>query len=465
MTTAGPDDWLPPRAHNLPAAVASFVGRERELADIRDALRRARLLTLTGVGGCGKTQLALRAAADLGPRFADGVWLVQLAPLMDATLVPHAVGAALGVSGRSDQPILTNLVPALAARRLLLVLDNCEHLIAACAQLAEVLLGGSPHLRILATSREPLRVLGEVVRRVPPLAVPAPGLLPPLAALAQVESVRLFVERGRARHGDFSLSGETAPAVVAICGRLEGLPLAIELAAAQLGALAVQQIARQLDDTLTLLGGGSRTVPRQETLRATLDWSHALLDDAERALFRRLSVFAGSFGVQAAERVCSDAELAAGAILTLLTGLVQKSLVEARVEGPEARYRLLEPVRQYAWAHLVQQGEAASLRQRHAQCYVELAEAAEPTLMSAERGAAINRLVLEQDNLRAALSWSRHSSETADIELGLRLAAALFWFWNVRGQVSEGLAWLDALLARAHSVSPGISHIRPKTPV
>ncbi|MDQ6669489.1 MAG: LuxR C-terminal-related transcriptional regulator [Chloroflexota bacterium] len=457
MTGTGTAGQLAPGQHHLPAEVASFVGRERELAEAKETLLRARLLTLTGVGGCGKTQLALRVAADLVPRFADSVWLIELAPVTDASLVPRAVAAVLGVSGRSDQPVLDTLVTALASKKLLLVVDNCEHLIAACAQIAETLLRGCPHLRMLATSREPLRVSGEVVRRVPSLALPAPGSIPTPESLAQVEAVLLFLERARAQQPDFSLTPGTAPLVAEICARLEGLPLAIELAVARLGALSLQEIAHQLNDSLRLLSRGRRTLPRQETLRATLDWSHALLSGAERVLFGRLSVFAGDFGVQAAELICGDDEINTSAVPTVLSTLVDKSLVEARVHGPEARYRLLEPVRQYAWDHLVARRESAALQRRHAEYYAELAEAAEPELMSPHRTGAIERLVANEDNLRAALNWARRSGETADTELGLRLASPMCWFWNFRGQGSEGLDWFHALLAKdTRSVKPRV---------
>lgn len=452
MTTSAPASTGLSSRHNLPTEVASFVGRERELAAITRLLPQTRLLTLTGTGGCGKTRLALRVAADLAPGFADGVWLAQCAPLADSALVPRSVAAAVGARGTAGQPLLATLASALASRRLLLVLDNCEHLIGACARLAETLLRACPHLRILATSREPLRIAGEVTWRVPSLALPGPGPLTAPESLAQVEAVALFLARGRARQPDFTLTLQNAPAVAAICCHLDGLPLGIELAAARIGALAPAQIAARLDDALRVLGGGSRTMPRQETLQATLDWSHALLSEAERVLFRRMAVFAGGFGVEAAECICGGAGIAPADVLALLMALVEKSLVEPR----DARYRLLEPVRQYARTRLTEQAEADGVQRRHAHYFLELAEAAEPALMSGARGPWIERLALEQDNLRTALAWSRRAADASDSEAGLRLAGALLWFWNLRGDVSEGLEWVEAALTEGQDAAPAV---------
>src|SRR5579885_3179113 len=433
MTTAVAASRSTRSGHNLPSEVAGFVGREREVAELKRLLPQTRLLTLTGCGGCGKTRLALRVAADLVPSFPDGVWLVECAPLADSALVPRAVAAVLGVRGTAGQPLLATLAVALASRRLLLVLDNCEHLIGACARLAETLLRACPHLRILATSREPLRLPGEVTWRVPSLALPAPGPLAALESLAQVEAVALFLDRARARQPAFTLTAQNAPAVAAICHHLGGLPLAIELAAAQMGALTPAQIADRLDDALRLLGGGSRTLPRQETLRATLDWSYALLSGAEQRLFRRLAVFSGGFDVAAVEGACADEGRAPADALPLLAALVEKSLVEPQVEGGNARYRLLEPMRQYAAERLAAHGELEAMRRRHALYFLSLAEEAEPWLTSGARGPWIERLATEQHNLRAALAWSRHATEEGDGEVGLRLAGALCWFWNLRG--------------------------------
>ena len=451
---ARPRESITGSSHELPAETASFIGRERELAEVGRILAEARLLTLTGAGGCGKTRLALRAAAGLSSRFTDGVRLVEFAPVTDSALVPRAVAVALGVRGRPGPPLLTALATAMTSRRLLLVLDNCEHLIGACARVAETLLRACPQLRILATSREPLRIPGEVTWRVPPLALPPPDAAPTPESLAEVDAVELFVERARARRSDFALTASNAAAVARICRWLEGLPLGIELAAAQMAALSAEQVADRLDSSLRLLGGGSRTLGRQETLRATLDWSHDLLSDGEKVLLRRLAVFAGGFDAEAAEAVCAGDGIAPSDVLPLLTRLVEKSLVEPQAREGVVRHRLLEPVRQYSWARLAAEGDPHELQRRHAAHYVRLAESAEPRLMSGSRGPWMEQLAADEDNLRAVLAWSRQASEGSDRELGLRLAGALLFFWNLRGEVSEGLDWLEALLARSEGAAP-----------
>jgi predicted ATPase/DNA-binding CsgD family transcriptional regulator len=453
MTTAEPEDWELPSGHNLPTEVASFIGRERELAEIKRLSARTRLVTITGVGGSGKTRLALRAAADLAPGFADGVRFAQLAPLSDSSLIPRAIASALGERLSADQrPLLATLVDALATQRLLLILDNCEHLIGGCARVAETLLRGCPHLRIIATSREPLRIPGEVIWRAPALETPEDST--PLDTLAQVESVALFLDRAQARDPNFALTANNAPAVAAICRQLDGLPLGIELAAAHVGALTPEQISARLGDALRLLGGGSRTLPRQETLRATLDWSHALLAAPEISLFRRLAVFGGGFDLDAVEGVCCGAGLDVASALPMLEALAEKSLIEPQIRLQGARYRLLEPVRQYAWERLGVAGEADDLRRRHARYFLQLAEAHEPQLMSGDRGAAMERLGAEQDNLRIALGWSAMATDPEDIAVGLRLMGALFWFWGIRGEASEGLEWVAAALARGQRGAP-----------
>jgi predicted ATPase/DNA-binding CsgD family transcriptional regulator len=433
--------------HNLPAEVTRLIGREQDIADIKQLAARTRLLTLSGAGGIGKTRLALRVAAELLPDFPDGGWLVQLAPVTDSGLVTRAVAATIGVRDVGEQPQLAALVTALASRRLLLVLDNCEHVIGACAGLVETLLRTCPGLRVLVTSREPVRVPGEVVWRVRPLALPPDRLADP-EQMTQVESVALFAERAGARRPGFIVDAGNADAVAAICRRLGGLPLAVELAAAQVEVLSPQQIAERLDGALRLLTGGDRMLPRQETLRASLGWSHALLTDSEQLLFRRLAVFAGAFTVEAAERVCGGPGMPPGDVLPVLVGLVGKSLAEPRPGGPQTRYVLLEPVRQYAREQLIAAGEMVTLERHHARYYMGLAEGLEPALMSGERAGSMQRLAAEQDNLRAALAWSLRASDPGDVVVGLRLAGALGFFWNFRGEATEGLDWLEALLAR-----------------
>src|SRR5829696_1005005 len=334
--------------NNLPSALSSFVGREKEIAEVRRLLEDTRLLTLTGAGGCGKTRLALAAADELVEKFDEGVWMVDLAPLADPSLVPQAVASTLGVREQPGRSLTETLSGYLGSRKVLLVLDNCEHLVEACAKLAEVLLRSCPELRVLATSREALGITGEVTWLVPSLSLPDLRHLPAFESLPQYESARLFLERTAAVKPTFVLSEQNAGAVAQICYRLDGIPLAIELAAARRKVLSVEQIAERLEDTFGLLSAGGRTaVPRHRTLHATMDWSHELLPEEERALFRCLSVFAGGFTLEAVESVCAGEDLRSDEVLELLSHLVDKSLVMVREESGEARYRLLETVRQY----------------------------------------------------------------------------------------------------------------------
>ena len=424
------------------------MGREHEMVEVKQALAVTRLLTLTGTGGSGKTRLALEVARDSVEEYQDGVWLVELASLTEGVLVPKALADALEVPERPAQPLTDTLVDIIGSKRLLVVLDNCEHLLEASARLVDVLLDSCQHLRILATSREALGVEGEVRWAVSPL--PVPRGTPSPRELEGYESARLFVERARERDPTFSVSPHTAIAVAEICGRLEGLPLAIELAAARVGVLSVQQIAERLTDSLKLLTGGARTaVGRQRTLKGTLDWSHDLLPEPERVLFRRLSVFAGGWTLEAAEKVTSG--VTEGEVLDPLSGLVEKSLV---VTGPTelggVRYRLLEPIRQYALEKLEYSGETEEMRRRHARFFLALAEEAEPRLQGPEDMEWFQRLEAEHDNIRAALSWALERGEAG---LALRMAAALCIFWRAHGNLGEGRKWLDAALARDDQAS------------
>jgi predicted ATPase/DNA-binding SARP family transcriptional activator len=429
--------------HNLPLQLTSFIGREQQMAEVHQLLATRRLVTLVGAGGCGKTRLALQVAADLLEAYADGVWLVELAALADSALLSQTVASALGVREQPGRSLSQTLVDYLKPRSLLLVLDNCEHLLTACAHLAEGLLHGCPNLQILATSREGLGLVGEQTYRVPSLSLPDPEHLPPLERLPDFESVQLFADRAVLSQPTFVLTAANAAAVAQLCVRLGGIPLAIELAAVRVKALSVQQIAARLDDRFRLLTGGSRTaMPRQQTLRALIDWSYDLLTDPERMLLRRLSAFAGGWTLAAAEAVCVGGGIEEWDVLDLLTALVEKSLVQYE-QQEEARYRLLETIRQYGRDRLLEAGESDSVRHRHLAFFLRLAERAGPELSGAKPAAWVERLEREHDNLRAALTWSQTAGRA---EAGLRLAGALGWFWEMRGYWQEGAEWLVVLL-------------------
>jgi predicted ATPase/DNA-binding CsgD family transcriptional regulator len=439
-------------ASNLPAPRTSLVGREGDVAELRALLLHGeeRLVTLTGVGGCGKTRLALRVASELREAFPDGVYLAELAPLSDPRLVPEAVSSALGIPDDPASEPLDALAASLQGRTLLLLLDNCEHLIDACAGLADRLLSACPGLRILATSREPLQIGGERQCRVAPLPVPDPGQASPLEELWRYPAVQLFVERAAAVQPGFRLTPENAVAVARTCSLLAGIPLAIELAAARVRVLSVGQIAGRLDDCFKLLVGSSRSAPtRQQTLRATLDWSYGLLSHPEQGAFRRLALLAGGFGVEAAEAVCPGE----GEVLDLLARLVDRSLVLVEEQAGEARYRLLEPVRQYGMRLLEEGGDLDTARERVAAYCIALAERAEPELRGPGQAEWLRRLDGELDNIRAVIG---RAEERGDAETSLRLAGALHWYFWMRRHLREGQRWLEAGLARSMVVSPGV---------
>jgi non-specific serine/threonine protein kinase len=383
--------------------------------------------------------------------YPEGVWLVELASLVDAALLPRTVAAVLGVSEAPGQPLTDTLASFLnsTARRgpILLVLDNCEHLVAACAALADHLLRTCPHLRMLSTSRQRLGVSGEIAWRVPSLGVPDLRTVAGTDEIAASEAARLFLDRARLALPTFVLGDRNAAAVAQICQRLDGIPLAIELAAARVAVLSAEQILARLDDCFRLLVGGSRSAPsRQQTLRATLDWSYGLLSESELVVFRRFSVFSGGFNLEAAEAVASGAGIGSNDVLDPLTGLVDKSLVGADPgDGSAARFRLLETLRQYGWERLTESGERDDVQRRHAAHFLSVAEQAEPQLVgSAHQAAWLDRLEREHGNFRAALRWAIDRGEA---EVGLRLAAALYRLWYLRVYLDEGRRWFDQVLA------------------
>ena len=433
--------------HNLPMQLTSFIGRERELEEVKHLLLGTRLLTFTGPGGTGKTRLALQLGAEMLAlkQFANGVWLVEFAPLADPTLVPQTVASALGVREQPGRPILDALTDYVRAKSMLLILDNCEHLIQLCAQIAESLLHAAPRLKILATSREALGITGETVYRVPSLPLPDPQQLHDMDALEQNDCVHLFMDRAMAAQPSLRLKEKNAPAIADICRRLDGIPLALELAAARTKVFPPEEIASRLDDRFRLLTGGSRTaLERHQTLLALIEWSHNLLSEAERMLLRRLAVFAGGWAFKAAEAVCGEG--IEEEILDLLTHLVDKSLVAVEEETEEARYRLPETIRQYARDRLFESGEAERVRDRHLDFFLRFAEEAEPKLRGGEQLAWLDRLEAEHDNLRTALSWALESEKS---DRALELAGALGYFWLLRGHFSESQRWLEDALALA----------------
>ncbi|HTS96692.1 MAG TPA: adenylate/guanylate cyclase domain-containing protein, partial [Streptosporangiaceae bacterium] len=459
----------PALPNNLPAQLATFIGREQELSDVRALVDSSRLVTLTGAGGAGKTRLSLQVAAGLLDRCGDGVWLVELAAVTDEDAVAPAIAAALGIAREPGRPVLDVLLDALAPQDAVIVLDNCEHLIGACAKTADAILRRCPRVHLIVTSREPLGIGGEIIYRVPSLSLPGPGDVGSAGGLGSSDAVALLLERARQQGTELALDEQTAPLVVSICRRLDGMPLAIELAAARLRTLSLGSLRDRLDQRFRLLTGGSRTVlERQQTLEATVDWSYSLLNEAERLLLRRLSVFAESFDLDAAEAVCGFGEIEAAGVTGLLGSLVDKSLVQAEPAGGAVRYRLLETIREFAAQRLTEPGDgaagegaagegaagegaagesaAAALAAAHAEHFLRVAEAAEPHLTGPDQGSWLARLDADQPNLRRAADYlAGRPDGTAWL---LRLAAALFRYWAARSRDAEALALLGPALRR-----------------
>src|SRR5918993_381173 len=444
---------LDSRPHNLPRQPTPFLGREREISELVDMLRRdeVQLLTLTGPGGTGKTRLALQAAADLLDDFRDGVFFVPLAPLSDPALIAPAIGNAIGIREEGERSLAERLRDVLATKHLLLVLDNMEHLVEGAPLVGEIL-AASPRLKVLATSRLPLRLRAEREYPVPPLALPRRKPPPLPEHLTQYTAVQLFVERAQAVKPDFAIDNENAPAVAEICHRLDGLPLAIELAAARVRMLSPQAMLPRLEKRLPLLTGGARDAPaRQRTLRNTIAWSYDLLEPKEQILFRRLAVFGGGATFEAVEAVANaDGSLD---VFGGLERLLEQSLLRQDV-GPEGepRFSLLETIREFGIEQLEAHGESEDAQARHAGFFLTLVEEAAPDLHGPTQRAWLERLETEHDNIRAALGWSL----THEPEAALRIGAALFWFWYYRGHLTEGRDWIERALATGASASPDV---------
>ena len=440
----------PGARHNLPKAISSFVGRDRDVAELAELLETARLVTLTGPGGCGKTRLAIEAASASLPVRPDGIWFVDLAPVSDRELVLSVAANAMGVQESRAASADTALIDFLSQGRPLVILDNCEHLIPTCAELTERWLSACPGLTILVTAREPMGVAGEVIRRVGGLQISSET-----DARESSEAVQLFIERARSHDPEFDYGEEELAEIARVTDRLDGIPLAIEMAAALVGTLSVGEILSRLDDRFRLLtGGGGRNLGRQQTLLATVDWSHDLLSEPERVLLRRLSVMSGSFSLEDVEAVCVGDGIDRTEVVPLLRRLVATSWVMRERTGDRAAYRLLETSRQYALDKLVSSSEALTFRSKHSEWFTDLAETgAESMLGGPDQTRWFDRIESELDNFRTALAWSLGDGDPA---LGLRLGAALSRFWEVRGHWSEGLGWLEDALAGAPDAEDGL---------
>ncbi|MFY9927548.1 MAG: adenylate/guanylate cyclase domain-containing protein [Streptosporangiaceae bacterium] len=451
----------PAFANNLPVQLATFIGRKQELAEVRALVRTSRLVTLSGAGGTGKTRLSLQAAAELLDGSGDGVWLVELAAVSDGDTVPLAISETLGIAGHQGRPVLESLLDALEPQDLLIVLDNCEHLIDACAKTTDAILRRCPRVHLITTSREPLGIAGEAIYRVPPLSLP-PAADDPVAGDGPIlasDAVALFVDRARAQGTSVPVEAETIPLIVSVCRRLDGLPLAIELAVARLRSLSLRGLADRLDQRFRLLTGGSRAaLERQQTLRATVDWSYSLLNETEQALLRRLSVFADTFDLDAAEAVCGFGDIDAFDVADLIGALVDKSLVVAEPTGDALRYRLLETIRQFAAERLAETGEtktgdaetggdgAAVLAAAHLRHFLTVAEAAAPHLTGSEQPRWFGRLDADRANLRQAF-WHAAHTDGGTVYV-LRFAVALDRYWMARERAEEGFALLMPVLER-----------------
>jgi predicted ATPase/class 3 adenylate cyclase len=435
--------------HNLPAQLTSFIGREKEIDEIKKLIATNRIVTLTGSGGAGKTRLSLQVGAECLNQFSSGVWLAELAPVTDPALVPQTLLSIFNLREDNHRSVLEVLIDYLRAKTMLLIIDNCEHLIEACAQISEDLLHACAQLKILASSREALGIAGEAAYRVPSLNTSDPADLPSLDKLEEVDSIRLFIERAATAKPGFTLTKDNASFLAQICYRLDGIPLALELAASRVKVLSPEQIASRLDDRFRLLTGGSRTaLPRQQTLRAMIDWSYSLLSEQEKTLFRRLAVFVGGWTLEAAESVCGE-ERSGFDILDLLTRLVDKSLVFIEESTAEIRYHRLETIRQYSREKFFETDEVEALRDRHLDFFVRFAELVDENLQGRDQTVWGTRMSAEQDNLRAALEWGL----SRDPYSALRIAGAANLFWTAGGYSAEGFRWTQKAMEQAEKIS------------
>ncbi len=437
--------------NNLPTQVSSFVGRDQEMEEVAKLLRGARVVTITGVGGAGKTRLALQVAADMATEFPGGVWLVELAAVTDPELVVNFVARTLGVAEVPGRDLDELIIEFLESRRALLILDNCEHVIGAAASLTSKLTSATPEVKVIGTSRELLGVSGEVAFGLRSLAAPS-ATVSDAAEIAHFDSVRLFLERAAAARPEFRMSPADAADVAEICRRLDGMPLALELAAARLRSFSPRQIADNLDQRFRLLTGGSRTaLPRQQTLAAAIDWSYRLLEDQERLLFERLSVFQGGLSLESAMQVCSDESVDEFSVLELLPLLVDKSLLVAETEGEESRYFLLETIRQFAREKLDESGAGDVFRRKHAEHFLELAKEAGRNIRGPDEVMWWDRITLELDNLKQAMTWSLEAGEPV---LALAIAGSFWRYWWFTSSWSEGLVWLIRCVKAVHGDAP-----------
>ncbi|HSG45359.1 MAG TPA: adenylate/guanylate cyclase domain-containing protein, partial [Anaerolineales bacterium] len=452
LNISGPTTTFPPLKtldsfpNNLPVHLTSFIGRESEIDEVKDKLKEHRLVTLTGSGGTGKTRLSLQVAAEVIEKFDHGIWFVELAPLTDPDLIPQTILSAIGIREQEGKTPLDLLKEYLSEKRTLIVLDNCEHLISASAQVVNELLRAAPRVKVLTSSREALGVRGEVSYPVPSLTLPNLNHLPAIEGLSQYEAVRLFIDRALLVAPHFEVDKDNAPYIAQICHRLDGIPLAIELAAARAKVLSVDQISKRLDDRFRLLTGGARTaLPRQQTLRALIDWSYDLLEENERLLLCRLSVFMGDWTLEAAEEVCEGDGIDSYDVLDLLSQLVNKSLVvvNEKSKSGETRYRMLETIRQYARDKLLETGGGDAVRDKHLAYFVKLTEQAEPELYRANQVFWINKLDDELDNIRAAVKMAI----ATDAKSGLKILNYIPPFLGSRGLMREVEAWLTKLLS------------------